>query len=305
MAKKTTRKRQTKPRAVSLHVGLNSVSPAHYAGWSGDLVACEFDAEDMAALAKAAGIRPTVLLTRKGTRDNVLGAMRATARQLKSGDLFLLTYSGHGGQVPDVTGEEDDKKDETWCLFDGQLIDDELYLELTGFAEGVRILVFSDSCHSGTVTRAPLTDATTGLPAAGRSKLMPPAVGMRTYREHQTFYDRLQRHVAERAQKATAADPDSVLATLTVSGRLTEVSAACKASVILVSGCQDNQTSLDGDHNGAFTEQLLQVWNNGRYQGSYSKLHAAIKSRMPATQTPNLYTLGPATVFAQQQAFSV
>jgi hypothetical protein len=46
MAKKTTSKRQTKPRAVSLHVGLNSVSPAHYAGWSGDLVACEFDAEE-------------------------------------------------------------------------------------------------------------------------------------------------------------------------------------------------------------------------------------------------------------------
>jgi hypothetical protein len=28
-------------------------------------------------------------------------------------------------------------------------------------------------------------------------------------------------------------------------------------------GCQDNQTSMDGDHNGAFTEQLLKVWNQG------------------------------------------
>ena len=31
-----------------------------------------------------------------------------------------------------MSGEEDDKLDETWCLFDGQLIDDELFLELAG-----------------------------------------------------------------------------------------------------------------------------------------------------------------------------
>ena len=30
-------------RGVSLHIGLNSVDPKHYGGWSGDLVACEFD----------------------------------------------------------------------------------------------------------------------------------------------------------------------------------------------------------------------------------------------------------------------
>jgi len=299
MAKKSA----AKPKAVALHVGLNSVSPAEYAGWSGDLVACEFDAEDMAAISKLSGIKSTTLLTKKATRANVLKAIRDASSELKSGDFFFLTYSGHGGQVPDVTGEEDDKKDETWCLFDGQLIDDELYLELSRFAEGARVLVFSDSCHSGTVTRAPLTDATT--PPAGRPKLMPAAVGMRTYREHKAFYDRLQQSVAQQASKMRGADPDSVLATLTVSGRLADVGAACKASVILISGCQDNQTSMDGDHNGAFTEQLLQVWNNGKYKGSYSKLHAAIKARMPAAQTPNFFTLGPATAFAQQQPFAV
>ena len=57
--------------------------------------------------------------------------MRGAAKALKPGDLFFLTYSGHGGQVPDVTGDEDDKQDETWCLYDGQLIDDELYFELS------------------------------------------------------------------------------------------------------------------------------------------------------------------------------
>ena len=38
--------------------------------------------------------------------------------------------------MPDTSGEEVDRQDETWCLWDGQLIDDELYLELSRFAAG-------------------------------------------------------------------------------------------------------------------------------------------------------------------------
>jgi hypothetical protein len=299
-----TRTWSTKPRSMALHIGLNSVSPAHYAGWSGELTACEFDANDMAAVAKASGMKTTVLLTKKGTRANALAALRGAAKALKAGDLFFLTYSGHGGQVPDVTGEEQDKKDETWCLYDGELIDDELYLELSRFAEGVRILVLSDSCHSGTVTRAPMPEAD-ALRPAGRSKMMPPAVAMRTYREHQAFYDRLQKAVASEAGNSLSLDPDAMLARIAVSPRLTAIAGECKAAVLLISGCQDNQTSMDGDHNGAFTEQLLQVWNHGAYRGTYAKFHAAIKARMPSSQSPNFFTLGPSAPFVVQQPFSV
>jgi hypothetical protein len=300
MAKTATRS-AAKPKALSVHIGLNAVSAAHYEGWSGELTACEFDANDMAAVAKAAGMKPTSLLTKKATRANALGAIRSAAKALRSGDLLFLTYSGHGGQIPDVTGEEDDKLDETWCLYDGELIDDELYLELSRFAAGVRVLVLSDSCHSGTVTRAMPERGTT----PGRSKMMPPSVAMRTYREHQGFYDQLQRAVVKQSGKASLPDPDSALAHVTVSQRLTAIAKDCKASVILISGCQDRQTSMDGDHNGAFTEQLLQVWNHGKYKGNYAKFHAAIKALMPRTQVPNLFTLGPAASFAAQQPFSV
>lgn len=94
----------------------------------------------MAALAIGRGIEPTVLLTKSATRAKVLAALRAAAKALVRDDFFFLSYSGHGGQVPDVSGEEDDKLDETWRLWDGQLIDDEPYLELGLFATGVRIL---------------------------------------------------------------------------------------------------------------------------------------------------------------------
>jgi hypothetical protein len=295
-----TKTAEHKAKAVSIHIGLNSVDPKHYAGWSGDLLACEFDANDMAAIAHDAGMKSTLLLTAKATRANVLAAVRAASKKLQAGDLLFVTYSGHGGQIDDVSGEEEDKKDETWCLYDGELIDDEVFLELSRIAAGVRVLVLSDSCHSGTVIRARVPEGST----AGRSKMMPPSVAMRTYREHQAFYDKLQRDVAEAAGKASVPTPDSALARVAVSKRLTAIANECKAAVILISGCQDNQTSLDGDHNGAFTEQLLRVWNHGAFKGNYAKFHAAIKARMPRTQVPNLFTLGPVGKLLTERPFT-
>jgi hypothetical protein len=303
MATKSPAARKT--RGLSLHIGLNSVNPAHYGGWSGPLSACEFDAKDMAALASGRGIKPTILLTKDGTRAKALAALRAAAKALVKGDFFFLTYSGHGGQVPDVSGEEADKLDETWCLYDGQLIDDELYAELGKFAAGVRILVLSDSCHSGTVVRAgpPVAGAATIAPEL-RSKMMPPSVAMRTYEAHKAFYDKLQQDVAK-ASKDVQVDPDEALAAVAVSTRLTKIAKRFTARAILISGCQDNQSSYDGAHNGAFTGRLLTVWNRGNFDGNYAAFHAHIKSGMPAIQTPNLFTMGPVATFMKQKPFTV
>ena len=206
--------------------------------------------------------------------------------------------------MPDVTGEEDDKKDETWCLYDGQLIDDELYFELSRFAAGVRILVLSDSCHSGTVTRAALMPPAT-IPTQ-RPKLMPAPVAMRTYREHQAFYDKLQKDVAAGGAASRVVDPDAALAQVAASGRLTAIVEQVQPAVILISGCQDNQTSMDGEHNGAFTEQLLQGLEPGRASRATTPTSTrASRPRLPATQSPNLFTLGPAGAFLAQKPFSV
>ena len=304
----------SKPRALALHIGLNLVDPKHYAGWSGPLAACEFDANDMAAIAKNQSMSPTVLLTKSATRKAVLAALRIAAAKLRRGDYFFLSYSGHGGQVPDSSSapDEADKQDETWCLYDGQLIDDELYAELGRFAAGVRILVLSDSCHSGTVTRAPPVPPPPGM----RSKLMPPEVGLRVYEQYQAFYDGLQSNVAEAARAGDSdrapADPDAALAAVAAlsaqtlqSGRVSALAKKFRAAAILISGCQDNQTSLDGDHNGAFTGRLRQVWNNGKFSGNHSQFHATIKAGMPGSQTPNLFLLGDASGFVAQRPFAV
>ncbi len=301
MASQSTTTAASKARGLALNIGLNGVSAAAYGGWDGPLAACEFDAHDMAAIARARGMKATVLLTKKATRANMLAGMRSAAKALKSGDFFLLTYSGHGGQVPDTNGDEPDKQDETWCLYDGQLIDDELYFELSRFKAGVRILMLSDSCHSGSVAREL---APPPPPPGQRVKLMPASVARRVYEEHQAFYDKLQADVASAARKAFV-DPDAALAQVGAAAQASALVGKFNPAVVLISGCQDNQTSMDGEHNGAFTEQLLKIWNRGGFNGDYNAFHARIRAGMPRSQSPNLFVLGKAAGFLKQKPFTV
>ena len=266
-------------KGISLSLGLNSVDPVHYDGWDGRLAACEADARDMVAIAKKKGFSATgLLLTKQATAEAVTQAILAAAKQLTKGDLFLLTYSGHGGQVPDKNLDEVDRMDETWVLYDRQLVDDELYQLYSKFKSGVRILVLSDSCHSGSVTRAmPPWEIT--LPAV---RAMPREVGERTYRKNKATYDKIQRD--------------------TPNAETTKV----KATVLLISGCQDNQLSLDGDRNGLFTGTLKSVWNNGKFKYGYRRFRDTIVAKMPPNQTPNYYVIGaPDPVFEYQTPFAV
>jgi hypothetical protein len=137
-----------------MHIGVNSVNPDAYGGWSGRLSGCEQDAHTMIRIARAEGFTTRPLLTRDATSENVLDAIADAARELGPGDMFPLTYAGHGGQIAQ-TGEdtETDQKDETWVLYDRMLIDDELSAAFAAFREDVNVVLLSDSCHSGTLYR--------------------------------------------------------------------------------------------------------------------------------------------------------
>ena len=264
------------PVGRSLHIGLNRVDPAQYDGWDGALRGCINDANDMQALAKQLGYQTTQLLDQEATAANVTAAISAAAEALTPGDVFLLTYSGHGGQVPDTSGDEsmadpgefgerDDEYDETWVLFDRMLIDDELYELYRKFAPGTRVVVLSDSCHSGTVTRG----ETEGPGGDVVSRRIPLSVEDATYRAHQAMYDGIQRSMPP------SQGTDSI-----------------GANVQLISGCMDNQVSQDGRRNGLFTTNFLKVWDAGNYAGSVRKLRSTIVRHMPSDQTPNFYVIG-------------
>src|SRR5580692_8779493 len=106
-------------RGISIHIGLNQVDPDQYDGWSGQLVGCINDANAMKKIADDGGFSSQLILNEQATVANVVQAISTTARQLDTGDILLLTYSGHGGQVPDANAAEgDDGLDETWVLYD-------------------------------------------------------------------------------------------------------------------------------------------------------------------------------------------
>jgi hypothetical protein len=263
-------------KGISIHIGLNSVDPAHYNGWDGQLQACEFDAKDMEKIAKAKGFGSTIMLSKEATAEAVSGAIQEASGELAKGDLLFLTYSGHGGQVPDTNSDETgDSTDETWVLYDRQLVDDELYALWAKFEPGVRIFVLSDSCHSGSVTRD-LFDALVpqiverGMVDAQkpRTKELPRDVQDATYRANEGLYKQIQ------SSHEAGGDVD------------------VRASIILISGCQDNQLSLDGDRNGLFTQTLLGVWDDGKWEGGHRKFWKTIGSKMPPTQSPNFFRTG-------------
>jgi hypothetical protein len=284
-------------QGISLNIGLNSVDPGHYAGWSGDLLACEADADDMALIAQSRGFQTKKLLTKQATRKNVLNLVGQAAKTLKKGDTFLFSYSGHGGQLPDRNSDEDDALDETWCLYDGELIDDEIYVMLNKFQEGVRVFMLSDSCHSGTVSKtaygalrstgslALLADSieTAEMETPPGFKDLPAGIALRTYRENREMYDSIM-------SKLPKEDPVPNI----------------KATVLLISGCQDNQLSSDGAFNGLFTANLLRVWNAGKFRGTYRTFHQRIARRMPPLQSPNYSVVGrPNPEFERATPFQV
>ncbi len=281
-------------RGMSLHIGLNTVDPDHYDGWDGALTACEFDANAMEAIAQTRGFETTKLLTAEGSSEAVTSAIENAAGELQSGDFFFVTYSGHGGQVPDLNGEdEEDRSDETWVLYDRQLVDDELYALWAKFEPGVRIFLLSDSCHSGSVAKniedeesVPnvVMTADEAAKQSPRYRALPRDKMVGTYVRNKELYDGIQRSV-----------PNS-----------TSSESEIGARVVLISGCQDDQLSLDGFANGRFTEELLKVWDEGRWQGSYSAFHEAIRSGMPDDQQPNYYPVGaPNPDFEQQDPLTI
>jgi hypothetical protein len=134
-----------------MHIGINRVDPARYTGWAGPLASCEADMRAMATLCAAEGFETFSLATTRATRDAARSNPAARSR-VRQGDVFVLTYARHGGQVPDIRGGRDtDGKNETWCLLDGQFLDDELHALWNGSPAGNRVVVVSDSCHSATM----------------------------------------------------------------------------------------------------------------------------------------------------------
>lgn len=262
-------------RGISINIGLNEVDPAAYDGWSDRLEGCENDARAMYEIARGKGFQAKLLLSSHANSGNVLKELALAARDLKRGDILLVTFSGHGTQVRDVTNDDDDGKDEVWLLYDRFFLDDELFGIWNKFASGVRIFMLSDSCHSGTIATALLQlnaepqkrEVSFAMIEPVKFRKMPNEPSLAAYAQHKSFYDGLQWTNLEAS------------------------SSNISASLILISACQDCELAEDGNPYGLFTETLLDVWDNGNFNGDYSTFYKSIVAKING-QVPNLVMLG-------------
>jgi uncharacterized caspase-like protein len=99
------------------------------------------------------------LRDRAATRAGILNALTQFVREIRPNDVAYVHYSGHGSQVQDLTGDEEDGLDETLVPHDGRtsgvpdITDDELDAIFSKL-RAASVLIVLDSCHSGTATRA-------------------------------------------------------------------------------------------------------------------------------------------------------
>jgi len=260
----------------ALCIGIND-----YPGTASDLAGCLNDANDWAGALTSVGFEVKKLLDKQATKSNILTEMSTMITQAKKGDTVVFQYSGHGTYIPDQDGDEADQTDECLCPYDlktkGVITDDQLFQLFNKKAQGVRLIMISDSCHSGTVTRfAPISSSRTKsgkIEHQTRVKFLPPA----------TFLSARE------------------LAKFGISRAIRKSSPPGRYGGLLMSGCQDVEYSYDayfqGRPNGAFTFVAVAAFKKLKPGASYKDWHAAIRKALPTSQypqSPNLF--GSATM---------
>lgn len=231
-----------------------------YPGTQNDLNGCLNDATNWQdVLSNIYGFNVALLTNSQCTKGAFKEIVGNYISDSKPGDKIAITYSGHGTSVYDTTliGDESDGKDEAICLYDGNLIDDDIRSILSKLNPEVSFTFISDSCFSGTVTRAFLSSMREGNEI--RPKFLPP-----------------QDNVSAAA-----------LAAMPVRKRIFFTEDTMKE--ILISGCKDNEYSYDafigGKASGAFTYYATQVVRSNP-QLTYNQFYEKLRLSLPNSEYP-------------------
>jgi metacaspase-1 len=197
-----------------------------------------------------------LMVDSEATVANIKAALGDLLSGIQSGDVLVFTNSSHGTYVADKDGDEE-LYDEAMCPYDcadNLLVDDDLRNLFAKLPKGVSLSVISDSCFSGTVTRAAVSEFIPGFktPDDRRVRFLNPALMGRTILEN-PFKAKV---------KAKTKYPESGM------------------HEVLLSGCSDKEYSydalIDGKYHGAMTFFAQKVIKEFNYQITYQQLHTRI-----------------------------
>lgn len=228
-------------------IGVNRVFLDHYGG-ENELNGPQKDIQTMTNICTNLGVNPNILFGRNSVSNNVVNAISESARNASPGKMILIYYSGHGTQFPAGLDEEDGLN-ESWCLPDRCMIDNEINYLLSLYSEDVKVLLISDSCHSGTIPRKMKSTATFDFKEVyneynfSRNKEIANEDINRTYVNNKIFYDNIIKEF--------------------------ENNNPLKASILYLGACRDDQKAKDGIYNSVFTNALNSVWDYGNFSSDY------------------------------------
>jgi hypothetical protein len=222
-------------------IGINN-----YPGFSNDLKGCVNDAQDWSALLQGMGFETSLILDAQATRTSVKTALQDLISTTNAGDVAVFTYSGHGTQVSDRNSDENDPYDEAICLYDGNVSDDDLRVILDGIHPQATLVVISDSCFSGSVTRI--------APEPATPRFIPPTIS-----------------TAGKMARRSFLIPETGMPEILISG--------CSDSEY------SYDAEFDGRPNGAMSAYALQVIKQNP-NVTYREFHAGLRKLLPSTAYP-------------------
>lgn len=210
--------------------------------------------------------------SRRPTRVNIINGCKWLLNGNQPGDAFFFHFSGHGGQVEDKSGDEDDGYDETILPCDyntaGQIIDDDLHtLLVKPLVEGARLTAVMDCCHSGTGMDLPFVHKAKGPKMPKDPKLKEQKKLMKQYKK-QGYKVKVEKDKSSKAPKVNKK----------MAKRAAEISKTLisRGTVVGLSGCADHQTSADtsyqGQAQGAMSAALIHVLTANNFTLTYDSL---------------------------------
>ncbi len=248
----------------SLHIGIND-----YPGTGSDLSGCINDAHDWGETLESYGFQTTTLIDGEAKKADMVEAISKIVSDTSKDDIAVITYSGHGTWVPDEDDDEADGRDEALCPYDiaegNVLTDDEMYEIFSERTRGARIIFISDSCHSGTLSRASniMLGNREELLKMPKTRFLAPELYIRG---DQTLLNRA-RSVEKRG-----------------------VSGKTRSSSLFLCGCKDTEYSYDAwfdeRANGAFTYAALKALKELPVDVTYRDWFKEIRKLLPHENYP-------------------
>jgi hypothetical protein len=208
----------------------------------------------------------TLITDAEATKASILSGLKQLLAGATAGDVLVFTNSSHGTYVAEKGGDEP-TYDEALCPYDcatNLIVDDELRELFVGLPSEVQLTVISDSCFSGTVTRAAVAEVIPGLktPDDRRVRFLNPALRGGT--------------VLENPWKARPRTREKYPESAMREG--------------LLSGCTDKEYSYDaligGVYHGAMTYFALQAIQAANYHITYQQLHTRVNTLLDEAGYP-------------------